>query len=68
MDAAQVKDLLKFQIRRNILNLSKNFLTSLEEIAAKSYNNVDYKKYRKNILDGANDRIRELEDFIDKAI
>jgi hypothetical protein len=58
-------DVLKFQICRSIINNSKDFLTILEDILGEG-RQFDYQKYRKRVLDGANNRIRELEELVDR--
>ncbi len=58
----KVKDFVKFQIRRNFTNLFKNFFLILEDI---ELNDEEYQKYRKRILDDANNKLRELEETFD---
>lgn len=62
----KVKDFLKFQIRRNVTNLFKGFLLILEDLQDEniSFSDHVYQKYRKRILDDANDKLREIEDTL----
>jgi hypothetical protein len=62
------KDYIKFQLRRKITNLFKNFFFILEDIASdnKSISNEKYQQIRKRVLDYGNDTIREIEEDIDK--
>lgn len=62
MDNDQLRQCVKFQIRRNITNLFKNFLTTLEDIKV---NEEEYKKYRNRILDNGNNCLREVEELLD---
>lgn len=55
----KVKDFVKFQVRRNITNIFKNFFIILEDIGI---SDAEYQKYRKRILDIANEKIREIEE------
>ena len=65
-DGFSVKDYLQFQIRRSITNLFKDFLLILEDLQETDYNIADtvYQKYRKRVLDSANDKIREIEEIL----
>jgi hypothetical protein len=63
------KDYLKFQIRRKVINLYKNFFFILEDMAKDSNNKISDTKYqqiRKRILDHGNDTIREIEEDLNK--
>lgn len=57
------KDYLKFQLRRKITNLFKNFFFLLEDL---DLGDEKYQKIRKRILDHGNDAIREIEEDINK--
>lgn len=58
---------LVFQINRNIINLSKDFLNVLEGLRDDNVISAEYyTKLRSRILGKANDRIRELEEIIDE--
>ena len=65
-DGFSIKDYLQFQIRRSITNLFKDFLLILEDLQETDYNIADavYQKYRKRVLDSANDKIREIEEIL----
>jgi len=66
---ASLMELLKFQFRRSITNLYKNFLSSAEDLKIKGQiNDLDYQIIRKRILDNGNDSIRELEETLDNFI
>jgi hypothetical protein len=58
----KVKDFVKFQIRRNITNLFKSFFIVLDDL---NITDEQYQKYRKRILDDANNKIREIEEIFD---
>ena len=62
------REFLKFQLRRNVTSLYKNFLFILEDLDSKAYNmdEESYQRYRKRILDHGNDLIREIEEDLDK--
>ncbi len=62
------KEFLKFQLRRKVTSLYKDFLFILEDCDASSYNmdKDSYQRYRKRILDRGNDLIREIEEDLDK--
>jgi len=57
------KDYLKFQLRRKITGLFKNFFFLLEDL---NLEDEKYQKLRKRILDYGNDTIREIEEDINK--
>lgn len=61
----KVKDLVKFQINRQIKNLFKTFLLNLEDLQD-DFNIPDYiyAQQRKRILDAGNNTIRELEELL----
>ena len=66
MEEDKVKGFVKFQVRRKITNLYKNFLFILEDQKDKSYNSEeDYQRNRKRILDYGNDTIREIDEILD---
>lgn len=61
------KDYLKFQIRRKVINLYKNFFFLLEDIAKESkISDAKYQQTRKRVLDYGNDTIREIEEDLNK--
>ena len=62
------REFLKFQLRRKVTSLYKNFLFILEDLDSKAYNmdEESYQRYRKRILDHGNDLIREIEEDLDK--
>lgn len=62
------KDYIKFQLRRKITTLFKNFFFILEDLAKenKGISDEKYQQIRKRILDYGNDTIREMEEDIDK--
>jgi len=57
------KDYLKFQLRRKITALFKNFFFLLEDL---NLEDEKYQKIRKRVLDYGNDTIREIEEDINK--
>jgi hypothetical protein len=57
------KDYLKFQLRRKITTLFKNFFFLLEDL---NLEDEKYQKLRKRVLDYGNDTIREIEEDINK--
>ena len=66
MEEEKVKGFVKFQVRRKVTNLYKNFLFILEDQKSKQYNSEeDYQRNRKRILDYGNDTIREIEEILD---
>ena len=62
------KEFLKFQLRRKVTSLYKDFLFILEDLDSNTYNlnEESYQRYRKRILDRGNDLIRENEEDLDK--
>ena len=61
------KDYLKFQIRRKVINLYKNFFFLLEDVAKDGkISDEKYQQIRKRILDYGNDTIREIEEDLNK--
>jgi hypothetical protein len=62
----KVKDFLKFQIRRKVTNLYKNFLFILEDVQSTNpdANQEAFQRNRKRILDFGNDAIREIEEYL----
>jgi hypothetical protein len=66
MEGEKAKDFLKFQVRRKVTNLYKNFLFILEDSSNSQYNSQEaYQRNRKRILDYGNDTIREIEEILD---
>lgn len=63
INLGSASSLIKFQIHRHIMNLSKNFLNVLEDID--SGEDINFEKRRKRILDAAGDSYRELETQLD---
>ena len=58
-------EVLKFQVNRALTNQAKSFLVILEDLL--EYKILfPYNRKRKIILDGMNNSIRELEEFIEK--
>jgi hypothetical protein len=64
-----VKEFVRFQVNRKIIDLYKNFLVILEDLNDKQYNIPDklHQNMRKKVLDYGNDTIRELNTYIDKV-
>lgn len=61
-------ELLKFQIKRSITNLYKNYLHMAQDLVDQKYiDNDKYQLIRKKTLDNGNDVIRELEELLDKV-
>jgi|TARA_B100000131_G_scaffold291219_1_gene304613 hypothetical protein len=69
MEEDKVKGFVKFQVRRKITNLYKNFLFILEDLKDKKYYNSEeeYQKTRKRVLDLGNDLIRDIEETLDNV-
>ena len=66
MEGEKAKDFLKFQVRRKVPNLYKNFLFILEDSNHSSYNSEEtFNRNRKRVLDYGNDTIREIEEILD---
>jgi phosphopantetheine adenylyltransferase len=62
-------NLIEFQIHRNVINISVDFLEILEDLKKNGYLNCRdeiLRHYRKRVLDNSNKRLRELKDFIKK--
>ncbi|MDP2692959.1 MAG: hypothetical protein Q8O88_04945, partial [bacterium] len=63
----KARELIDFQVRRQITSLFKEYLCILEELRDDNlFSDEYYQKLRKKILSRANDGLRELEEFIDK--
>lgn len=62
----KIKELLRFQIRRKITNLYKQFLFIIEDIQASKtpQDSEVFQRNRKRILDFGNDTAREIEDYL----
>ncbi len=62
----KVKEFLKFQVRRKVTNLYKNFLFILEDIQSDNpnINPEAFQRHRKRILDFGNDTTREIEEYL----
>jgi hypothetical protein len=61
------KELLEFQLERQVKNLYKGFLTSVEDICFD--NDIPQEKYqriRKRVLDAGNDCVRSLKEDVGK--
>ena len=69
MEEEKVKGFVKFQVRRKITNLYKNFLFILEDLKDKEYYNSEeeYQKARKRVLDLGNDLIRDIDETLDNV-
>ena len=61
-----VNSFLKFQVRRKVTNLYKNFLFILEDLKENEYDisEESYQRQRKRVLDFGNDTIREIEETL----
>lgn len=56
---------LSFQIKRNIIGISKDFLIILENLRDENVISLEYyNRLRSQILGKSNDKIRDLEDTI----
>lgn len=68
-DNEKVSDYIKFQIRRNVTNLFKQFLVVLEDIRSNptDLSDVTFERNRKKVLDSGNDAIREIEKNLEKV-
>ena len=66
-DSDKSKEFLRFQLRRKVTNLYKNFLFILEDIQNDGYNIPEevFQRHRKRVLDYGNDTIRELEENLE---
>lgn len=66
----KIKDFVRFQSERKFKHLAKNFLDILKEAidisSTHEYNNDDYIKYRKRVLDNMNDALREMDEIYNK--
>lgn len=66
MEGDKAKDFVRFQMRRKVTNLYKNFLFILEDSTDSQYNSQEaYQRNRKRILDYGNDTIREIDELLD---
>lgn len=61
------KELIKFQIQRNNINISKFFLSLLDKIREDDYNinEANFKYFRKSILDISNQNTRDILSQLD---
>ncbi len=61
------RDLLVFQLTRELVNVSKFFLVSLEDIrdAKNLLTEEDFLYYRKKVLDNSNDSIRKIKSLLE---
>lgn len=60
-------DLLRFQLKRSVTNLYKNYLINVEDLVKTGkIKDEDYQLIRKKTLDSGNDLLRETEDFLEK--
>jgi hypothetical protein len=65
-DENKLKELLRFQINRQITNLYKQFLIILEDYPNDYPSLSDaYTKARKRVLDAGNGSIREIEELLE---
>ena len=65
----KLEEFVKFQINRKVINLYKTFFIILEDLQEQGFLNMSsatYNRIRKKILDGGNDCIREIEDYLEK--
>jgi len=69
MGDSKAKEFVKFQNKRKVLNLCKNFLFMLEDIQAESgvISDESFQRLRKRVLDHGNDTIREMEENLDSV-
>ena len=69
MEVEKLKVFVKFQVRRKVTNLYKNFLFILEDLKDKEYyiSDEEYQKSRKRVLDLGNDLIRDIEETLDNV-
>ena len=65
----KARDFIKFQNKRKVLNLCKNFLFMIEDFQAESGVIPDevFQRIRKRVLDHGNDTIREMEENLDSV-
>ena len=66
---AKLDEFVKFQINRKVINLYKTFFIILEDLQEQGFlkmSSASYNRVRKKILDGGNDCIREIEDYLEK--
>jgi len=65
----KAKDFIKFQNRRKIIGLCKNFLCTIEDIQSEKgvITDEQYQRVRKRVLDHGNDAIRELEEALESV-
>ena len=66
MKGEKEKEFLQFQVQRKVVSLYKSFLFILEDLKAQGYD-IDedmYQRCRKRVLDQGNDKIREIEDYL----
>tara|TARA_R100000005_G_C4986053_1_gene194389 strand:+ start:280 stop:546 length:267 start_codon:yes stop_codon:yes gene_type:complete len=64
-----LEEFVKFQINRKVINLYKSFFVILEDLQAEGFlkmSSGSYNRIRKKILDGGNDCIREVEEYLEK--
>ena len=64
-----LEDFVKFQINRKVINLYKTFFIIVEDLQENGFlkmSSASYSRIRKKILDGGNDCIREIEDYLEK--
>ena len=66
---AKLEEFVKFQINRKVINLYKTFFIILEDLQEQGFlkmSSASYTRVRKKVLDGGNDCIREIEDYLEK--
>ncbi len=66
---SKLEEFVKFQINRKVINLYKTFFIILEDLQEQGFlkmSSASYNRVRKKILDGGNDCIREIEDYLEK--
>ena len=66
---SKLDEFIKFQINRKVINLYKTFFIILEDLQEQGFlkmSSASYTRVRKKVLDGGNDCIREIEDYLEK--
>ena len=66
---SKLDEFIKFQINRKVINLYKTFFIILEDLQEQGFlkmSSASYSRVRKKVLDGGNDCIREIEDYLEK--
>jgi len=65
--STKAKEFVKFQTRRKVINLCKNFLFLIEDIKTEKgvIDDETYQKVRKRVLDYGNDTVREMDENLE---